>query len=103
MRDPKDGSISVFAIQTTTYDLSAGGIAILNSKRFPEDTPVEIKLALPDGAPIIKLPCRVVYSEAPADKPALYRTGMRYLTITEKERARIVRYVYRTQLKGLHP
>lgn len=103
VRDAKDGSLSAFAYQVTTYDLSAGGIAILHSKRLPEDTPVEIRMALPDGAPIIKLPCRVIYSEAPADNPALYRTGMRYLAITEKERARIVRYVYRTQLKGLHP
>ncbi len=103
IRDPQDGSLSAFAIQTTTYDLSAGGVAILHSKHFPEETPLEIKLALPDGGPVIKLPCRVVYSEAPAGNPALHRTGMCYLAITERERARIVRYVYKTQLKGLHP
>ncbi|MBN1567073.1 MAG: PilZ domain-containing protein [Acidobacteria bacterium] len=103
MRDPKDGSLSAFAFQTTTYDLSAGGVAILYSKHLPEGTPVEIKIALPDGVSIIRLPCRVIYSESIPDNPALYRTGIRYLMITEKERARIVRYVYRTQLKGLHP
>jgi c-di-GMP-binding flagellar brake protein YcgR len=103
MRDPKDGSLSAFAIRASTYDLSAGGIAILHPKRLPEDTPVEVKIALADGDPMIKLPCRVIYSDSQADNPALYRTGMRYLAITEKERARIVRYVYRTQLKGLHP
>ena len=30
-----------------------------------------------------------------------YRIGIHYLYITESERARIVRFVYRTQLKGL--
>jgi c-di-GMP-binding flagellar brake protein YcgR len=103
LRDPKDGSSSTFAIQTTTLDLSAGGIAMGHSRRFPEETPIEAKLALPDAGPIIKLPCRVVYSETMADNLAQYRTGMCYLAITERERARIVRYVYRTQLKRLHP
>jgi c-di-GMP-binding flagellar brake protein YcgR len=103
IRDPKDGSLTPFAMQTTTLDLSAGGIAIRNPKFFPEDTPVELKLALPDGGAIIKLPCRVVYSEVQADNLLLYRTGMCYLAITERERARIVRYVYRAQLKGIHP
>ena len=103
MRDPKDGSLSAIAIQTTTWDLSAGGISIRDSRRFPEDALVEIKMALPDGGPVIKLPCRIVYSEVLADNTLQYRTGMCYLAITEKERARIVRFVYRTQLKGLHP
>jgi len=31
----------------------------------------------------------------------LYRTGIHYLSISEWERARIVRFIYRTQLKGL--
>ncbi len=101
LRDPKDGSLSSFAVQTTSWDLSAGGIAIRHPMRFPEETPIEIKLALPDEGPVIKLPCRVIYSEVLSDNVALHRTGVCYLTITERERARIVRYVYRTQLKGL--
>jgi len=103
IRDPKDGSYFSIAIQTTTWDLSAGGLSIRYAKRFPEETPAEVKVALPDGGPVIKLPCRVVYSDALAENASIYRTGMCYLAITEKERARIVRYVYRTQLKGLRP
>jgi c-di-GMP-binding flagellar brake protein YcgR len=101
--DAKDEASATIAIQTTTYDLSAGGIAVMHPKRFPENAPMEIKLALPDGGSSIKLPCRAVYSDALAENPALHRTGICYLMITEKERARIVRYVYRTQLKRLHP
>jgi c-di-GMP-binding flagellar brake protein YcgR len=103
IRDPRDDSLTPFVMQTTTLDLSAGGIAIRNPKSFPEDTTAELKLALPDGDPIIKLRCRVVYSEVQADNLLLYRTGMCYLAINERERARIVRYVYRAQLKGIHP
>jgi c-di-GMP-binding flagellar brake protein YcgR len=101
--ESKDDASSTIALQTSAYDLSAGGIAIIHPRRFPEDTPMEIKLALSDAGPIIKLPCRVVYSDALAENPALHRTGICYLMITERERARIVRYVYRTQLKRLHP
>jgi len=101
VRDPKEDSLSSICFQTTTWDLSAGGLSIRYARRFPEETPVEVKMALPDEGPVIKLPCRVVYSDALAENPSIYRTGMCYLAITEKERARIVRYVYRTQLKGL--
>jgi c-di-GMP-binding flagellar brake protein YcgR len=101
--DAKDEASSTIAIQTTTWDISAGGISIKHPTRFPENAPMEIKLALPDGGPTIKLPCRVIYSDPQAENPSLYRTGICYLLITEKERARIVRFVYRTQLKRLHP
>ena len=97
----QDEILSPLHIQTTTYDLSASGFAIRHPKRIPEGTLLEIKLGLPDGNPSIKAPCRVVYSEALGETSRFYRTGMQYLAISEWERARIVRFVYRTQLKGL--
>jgi len=103
IQDPRDGSTTKLEIRTVTCDLSASGMAIRYSKPIPEGTEVEILLALPDDGPAIKIPCRVIYSETPAENQTLYRTGLRYLAINESERARIVRYVYRTQLKGLHP
>jgi c-di-GMP-binding flagellar brake protein YcgR len=103
IKDPRDDSTAVLNIKTVTSDLSASGMAIRHAKPIPEGTTLEIKLAMPDNAPVIKLPCQVMHSEAPAENQNLYRTGLRYLAISESERARIVRYVYRTQLKGLHP
>jgi c-di-GMP-binding flagellar brake protein YcgR len=88
-------------IRTTTYDLSASGIAIRHPQRIPEGSIVEIKLKLPDDKPAIKAPCRVIYSEEFAETSKLYHTGLHYLTIVETERARIVRFVYRAQLSGL--
>ena len=103
LQDPRDGSITPLNIRTDTIDLSASGMAIRYSKMIPEGSLLEIKLSLPDNTPVIKLPCCVVYSKHQGDQDTTYRTGIRYLAITEPERARLVRYVYRTQLKGLHP
>jgi c-di-GMP-binding flagellar brake protein YcgR len=90
-----------FFLKTTTYNISAGGIAIRIQKGIPEGTLLEAKIGLQDKEPIIKVPCHVVYSEPSFDNPKLQQNGIQFLAITEKEKARIVRYVYRTQLKGV--
>jgi c-di-GMP-binding flagellar brake protein YcgR len=100
---PRHEADTILDIRTTTYDVSASGIAIRYPKRIPEGTLLEIRLALPDSGPPIKVPCRVVYSETQPENMMQYRTGIHYLAISEWERARIVRYAYRTQLKGLRP
>jgi c-di-GMP-binding flagellar brake protein YcgR len=99
--EQRDEAISPLFIQTTTYNLSASGIAIRHPQMIPEGTLVDVKLALPDGKPGIRVPARIIYSEEFAETSKVYRTGIHYLTMSERDRARIVRYVYRTQLKGL--
>jgi c-di-GMP-binding flagellar brake protein YcgR len=99
--DSSKGSVVPFFLKTNTYNISAGGVAIRSPKGVPEGTLLDAKLGLPDQEPVIKAPCRVVYNEPALDNPRLYQSGLQFLAITEKERARIVRYVYRTQLKGL--
>jgi c-di-GMP-binding flagellar brake protein YcgR len=98
---PRDKSASILVIRTTTYDLGADGIAIRNAHKLPEGTLLEIKLALPDNRPAIKIPCRIVYSDNIGENPAMNHIGIHFLAISERERARIVRYLYRSQLKGL--
>ncbi len=100
--DARDGLGTQLNVRTRTCDLSAGGMAFWNSGPVAENAAVEAKLELPDDSPPIKIPCRVVYSVRNSDDHALYRTGLQYLAISESERARIVRFVYRTQLKGIH-
>jgi len=101
--DPRSDETTVMQIKTVSNDLSASGISVRFAKRIPEGSLVNIKLSLPDSGPPISIPCSVIYSEYLTENQILYRTGIRYLTITEAERARIVRYVYRTQLQGLRP
>jgi c-di-GMP-binding flagellar brake protein YcgR len=99
--DPREDTTSPLVIKTTTYDLSASGISIRYPLRIPEGTLLEIKLSLPDNGPLIKVPCKVMHSESISENAKQCRTGIHYLAISERERARIVRYVYRMQLKGL--
>jgi c-di-GMP-binding flagellar brake protein YcgR len=99
---PKAESPSSVSIRTVSTDLSAGGISFRHGVRMPEGSLVDIKLGIPDGGPAIKIPCSVVYSEYFSENQVLYRTGLRFLAMSEGERARIVRYVYRTQLQSVH-
>jgi c-di-GMP-binding flagellar brake protein YcgR len=89
-----------FFFKTTTFNISAGGISFRIPKGVPDGTILEAKIILPDQEPFIKVPCRVVYSEPVPDNPDLHLNGIQFLAITEKERARIVRHIYRTQLKN---
>jgi c-di-GMP-binding flagellar brake protein YcgR len=101
--DARAETVTPLSIKTTSYDLSASGISIRHAKRIPEDSLLTVKISLPDEGPVIGIPGSVIYSEYLSENKVLYRTGIRYLAITEKERARIVRFVYRKQLQGLHP
>lgn len=99
-RDPRDGSETTLSLRIVTSDLSAGGMVICHQNLIPDDCVVEVKLGLPDGGSPVRAACRVVHSEG-AEKPNFYRTGLLFLSLAESERARIVRYIYREQLKGV--
>jgi len=101
--DPRSEETTILNFKTVSNDLSASGISIRFAKRIPEGTVLNIKLGLPDNKPAIAIPGSVMYSEYHSENQILYRTGIHFLAIGERERARIVRYVYRTQLQGLHP
>jgi c-di-GMP-binding flagellar brake protein YcgR len=103
VRDTRNDVDVPLNFRTTTSDLSAGGLAIRLPKPIPENSLLEIKLVLPDDGEVIRIPCQVAYSDSPVENQMMYRTGLRFLAISEAERARIVRYGYRIQLKGLHP
>ncbi len=98
---PNKGKEKIQKITTSTYDLSAGGIGIRYSKAIPEGTLAEIKLKLPDDDPVIKIPCRIAYTERLPENPSMSHTGVQFLEISEREKARIVRYLYHLQIQGL--
>jgi c-di-GMP-binding flagellar brake protein YcgR len=101
--DTQYEAMSALTVNTISNDLSAGGISVLLDKRVPENSLMHIRLSLPDKAPPINIPCTVIYSENQPENQTLYRTGMKYLAVSAAERARIVRFLYRTQLTGLRP
>lgn len=101
--DSNKGRERVERIKTSTYDLSAGGIGIRWQKAIPEDTPVEIRLDIPDDGPLMKIPCRIAYAEKLPDNPSMSRIGIQFLAISEREKARIIRYLNRLQIQSLNP
>jgi c-di-GMP-binding flagellar brake protein YcgR len=88
-------------IKTVTYDLSAGGLSIRHHTQIPEETVIEAKLGLPDGSPEIKVPGRIAYSGSLPGDSMLFHTGIDFLAISDWEQARIIRCLYRIQLKSL--
>jgi c-di-GMP-binding flagellar brake protein YcgR len=100
---PQSDTAAALNLNTISNDISAGGISVCLAKRLPECALIDIKLSLPDKAPPISIPCTVIYSENQPENQNLYRTGFKYLALSGAERARIVRFLYRAQLQGLHP
>jgi len=92
---------AVTLVRTSTFDLSAGGFSFRYPKGIPENSILEARIAIPDKGPVIKVPCQVAHLEIVQGRTSLYHVGMHYLAISEQERARIVRFLYRLQLKSL--
>ena len=82
--------------------LSAGGVGIRWHKAIPEGTPVEIKLDVPDEGPVMKIPCRIAYTKNLPDNASMNHSGIQFLSISEREQARIVRYLNRLQIQRLN-
>lgn len=101
MPESDDESKHTICIETETFDLSAGGVSIRYSKNIPEGTLIEAKLKLPDKSPLIKIPCRVIYSDQTPENLDMYRVGIKFLAITQGEQARIFRFLQRMQLQRL--
>ena len=101
--DSNNGVENIETITTSTFDLSAGGVGIRWPKAIPEGTPVGIKLDIPDKGPLMKIPCRVAYTEKLPDNPSMSHVGIQFLAISEREQARIVRYLNRLQIQSLNP
>jgi c-di-GMP-binding flagellar brake protein YcgR len=98
----KDGNLSApMVIKTVTSDISAGGLSFRHAKRIPEGTLVSGKLSVPDDGPVIEISCRVIYSKYMSEHQTLYRTAVRYLTLSQMDLSRIVRFAYKIQLRGL--
>ena len=92
---------AALTMKTATYDLSASGISLRTAKLIPEGTLPDIKIALPDGGPTIETTCKVVHCFAPPENPNKFHIGIKFQKIEENNKARIVRFIYRTQLKSI--
>jgi len=92
---PQDGVI----IRSHTLTISAGGFTFKHQSDIPSGIPFDVSLALPDEPKTVNLEAKVVRSEpyGSAAGGHLFEIGLTYLRITERARARIVRYVFKAQ------
>ena len=91
----------ILRLKTHASDLSASGISVSSEVAIPTNIMPEIRFSLPDDKPLIKILCRVTHCFAIPGNSTAYHSGIQFLDINEKDKARIVRFVYRTQLQGL--
>ena len=78
---------------TETYDIAAGGMAMITNAELPQDTPLTVQLELRgDARPKILLQGIVRWSHF--DKLLQhYRTGVAFVNVDEDTRRDLVRYI----------
>lgn len=86
-------------LKTNTFDLSASGVSLHSATIIPSGTLPVIKLSLPDGAQPLKLSCRVAHCFVSPENPEKYHIGIQFISLSDNDRTRIVRFIYRTQVK----
>ncbi len=98
--DARDG---VLLIKTTTINISGGGFAFHFRNPIPMGTMFEVKLSLPNSLEPLEVSARVVRNEVKEDmnKRRIYRMGMQFVTMPERLRSRIIRFVFESQKAAL--
>jgi len=87
------------AFRAVTYDISGSGLSIRHKTSLPSGAMLEAKFALPGEKATLKVICQVVHCTnlSAAMEAALYHVGIRFLAISEADRTRIVRHVFKAQ------
>ena len=85
-----------------THDLSGSGLSVRHASAIPIGSVFETRLIVPEELPALNLLCEVVRNEALGPDVG-YIVGLRYLSITERQRSRIIRHLMRAQRKGTFP
>jgi c-di-GMP-binding flagellar brake protein YcgR len=87
------------AFKAFTYDISGSGLAIRQKAAVPSGSLLEAKFHLPGEQNEIKVLCQVVHCTnlSAASEEKLHHFGMHFLAISEANRTRIVRHVFKAQ------
>lgn len=86
-------------VRCVTKEVSGGGVSVI----FPEAPPIAegaeftLTLNLPDGRPAIRTRCRTKYVREIL-RGSRWLAGSQFIDITEADRQRIVRFVFRLEL-----
>ncbi len=85
------------AIRAVISDLSGGGVGFLSQRRIEAGRHVQFVIPLPEQGDLIG-EVRVIGFEEPEDGRVNYRYHGEFVNLTDAERERIVRFVFRQQL-----
>jgi len=98
---PDDGNSApkVHALKAMTYDISRSGLSIRHKESIPSGTAREAKFSLPGEKFVIKVVCQVVHCTnlSASTEESLHHIGMHFLAISEADRTRVVRHVFKAQ------
>jgi len=85
--------------ETTTIDVSGGGISIITDEKFEFDKAVECQLLLPDNKEIPFIG-KVVRSEKLYDvNPDKYKTAIKFSAMENKNKESLIKYLHNEQIK----
>ncbi len=103
-----DGQVRVSAaggdkktLGITILDISAGGLLIQSKQRLVEGERVTVLFQLPgQPASTIETDAEVVRGVPVEESSGIFRTGLQFLALPERERERIVKFIFQTQARA---
>jgi c-di-GMP-binding flagellar brake protein YcgR len=84
--------------EMATKDISGSGAKLISKWHIPEGTNVDITIVLPEVGDFDALG-KVVRSELVNPEIGLYWVGMHYTDLSERERDKIIRFVFKKQIE----
>ncbi|HMM21580.1 MAG TPA: PilZ domain-containing protein [Selenomonadales bacterium] len=91
----EDGSQPVFAASTS--DISGGGLRAVSKQQLQVGTNLKVSLDLP-GTGVVQGAGVIVREELLPDR-VLYAAGIKFTELAEKDRDKIIKYIFRKQLE----
>ena len=86
-------------IESTTIDISGGGISIVTDEKLENDNLIECKIILPDNKDIPFIG-KIIRSEKLFDvNPEKYRNAIKFIAIENKNKESLIRHIHNEQIK----
>lgn len=86
-------------ISVLSRDLSGGGMQIVNKNSLEQGTKVQVEIELPESG-TLTFNGQVVRSDQPQMNHSIYWVGIKFQDMSERERSKIIRYIFRKQLEN---
>ena len=84
--------------QARSRDLSGGGIQLVSKEALDLAMKVQLAFELPEAGPIV-VNGEVVRIEKPHHDRDIFWIGIKFLDLAERERSKIIRYIFKKQLE----